>query len=185
MNESRITKLGAARRQINAGIRMLFRNDDPVAVHTVAMAGFRILRDLVKQKGLEDPIDSLIRPGKEKEFWHRGNSFANFFKHADNDPDEVSDDFPEETNDSVLLIAATYYDLLGGEQTDEMLALKVWYMAVNPHVLSQDVTPAMQARVLGSGEIRSLAREEQLRIGSRVLESWSAAREAAKDGSPS
>lgn len=159
---------------------MLFRNDDPVAVHTVAMAGFRILRDLVKQKGLKDPIYSFIRPGKEKEFWRRANSFANFFKHADNDPDEVSEDFSEETNDVVLLIATKYYGLLGCEQTEEMLALEVWYAAVHPDLLARDVTPAMRA-LLAFGEIRTLAREEQLKIVSTVLER----RSAAKDGAPS
>ena len=45
----------------------------------------------------------------------------------------------EEANDSVLLIAATYYDLLGCQQTEEMQALAVWYMTLNPDVLSQDV----------------------------------------------
>ena len=105
MNETRITKRQAAQRQIDAGIRMLFRNDDPVAIHTVAMAAFRILSDLVKQRGLEHPIDSMIRPGKEKKFWRGINSSANFFKHADKDPDDISDGFLEEANDSVLLIS--------------------------------------------------------------------------------
>ena len=111
MNETRITKLQAAQRQIDAGIWMLFRNDDPVAIHTVAMAALRILRDLVKQRGLEHPVDSMIRPGKENEFWCGVSSFANFFKHADRDPDDISDGFREEVNDAVLLLAAfTYYD---------------------------------------------------------------------------
>ena len=181
MDESRITKIEAAQRQINAGIRMLFRNDDPVAVHTVAMAGFRILRDLVKHKGLEHPIDSLIRPGKENELWRGASSFANFFKHANTDPDGVSDGFSEEINESVLLIAATYYGLLGCEQTDEMQTLTAWYMAVHPDILAQDANPAIQVLVLASGEIRSLERAQQLKIGSTVLERWSEAREAARN----
>ena len=32
-----MTKIQAAQRRIDAGIWMLFRNDDPVAIHTVAM----------------------------------------------------------------------------------------------------------------------------------------------------
>ena len=176
MNESKITKLEAARRQINAGIRMLFSNDDPVAIHTIAMAGFRIVRDLAKQKGLEDPIDSLIRPGKEKEFWRKGNSFANFFKHADNDPNEISDDFSEETNDCVLLIAATYWVLLGCEQTKEMQVLAAWYMALHPEVLAQDVNPAIQVFLLAFDEIRFRSRREQLKIGLTMLEKCGAAR---------
>ena len=164
-----MTKIQAAQRQINAGIRMLFRNDDPVAIHTVAMAAFRILRDLAKQRGLEHPVDSMIRPGKEKEFWRGVNSSANFFKHADKDPDDISGGFLEEANDSVLLIAATYYDLLGYQQTEEMQALAVWYMTLNPDVLSQDVNPAVQALFLASGEIRSLPRKQQLEFGLTVL----------------
>ena len=170
MNETKITKLQAAQRQIDAGIGMLFKNDDPVAIHTVAMAAFRILRDLVKQRGLEDPVDSMIRPGKENEFWREVGSFANFLKHANKDPDDISGDFSEETNDVVLLLAARYYDLLGCQQTKEMQALTAWYMTLNPSVLSQDVNPAIQAFVLAtSGEITPLPREQQLKIGLSVL----------------
>ena len=75
----------------------------------------------------------------------------------------------EENNDSVLLFAATYYALLGCQQTEEMQALAVWYMTLNPGVLSQDANSEMQARVLASGEIRSLPREQQLEIGLTVL----------------
>ena len=174
MNETRITKLQVAQRQIDAGIWMLFRNDDPVAIHTVAMAALRILRDLVKQRGLEHPVDSMIRPGKEKEFWCGVSSFANFFKHADRDPDDISDGFREEVNDAVLLLAAfTYYDFLGCQRTEEMEAITAWYITLHPNVLSQDVNPAMQALVLASGEIRSLPREQQLTIGLMVLKSKS------------
>ena len=164
-----MTKIQAAQRQIDAAIWMLFRNDDPVAIHTVAMAAFRILRDLAKQRGLEHPVDFMIRPGKEKEFWCGVNSFSNFFKHADKDPDDTSGGFLEENNDSVLLFAATYYALLGCQQTEEMQALAVWYITLNPGVLSQDANSEMQARVLASGEIRSLPREQQLEIGLTVL----------------
>ena len=141
MNETKITKLQAAQRQIDAGILMLFRNDDPVAIHTVAMAAFRILRDLAKQRGLEHPVDSMIRPGKENEFWRGVSSSANFFKHADKDPNGISDGFTEELNDLVLLIAATYYGLLGCQQTEEMKALSAWFVTLHPNVLSQDVNP--------------------------------------------
>ena len=40
---SALNKPEAARRQIDAAIRMLFSGEDPVAVHTLAMAGFEFL----------------------------------------------------------------------------------------------------------------------------------------------
>ena len=111
----------------------------------------------------------MLRPGKAKEFWCGVNSFANFLKHADNDPDDISGGFREEVNDLVLLLATTYYDFLGCQRTKEMEALTTWYMTLHPDVLSQDVNPAVQALVLASGEIRSLPREQQLKIGLMVL----------------
>jgi len=47
----RLTKIDAARRQISAGIRMLFVGKDPVAIHTLAMAAFRTVRDLTARQG--------------------------------------------------------------------------------------------------------------------------------------
>jgi hypothetical protein len=41
-----VNKPEAARRQIEAAIRQLFSNEDPIAVLTLAAAGLRIVRDL-------------------------------------------------------------------------------------------------------------------------------------------
>lgn len=49
-----ITKLGAARRLLRAAIRMHFHREDELAVHTVASAAYGILKDLKKQRGLNE-----------------------------------------------------------------------------------------------------------------------------------
>jgi hypothetical protein len=51
MAKIRINKIEAAQRQLDAAIRRLFANEDPVAIHTLAMAAFRILRDLAIKNG--------------------------------------------------------------------------------------------------------------------------------------
>jgi hypothetical protein len=43
--------LAAASRQLNAAIRMFFVKEDELAIHTVASAAFRILRDVTKKRG--------------------------------------------------------------------------------------------------------------------------------------
>ena len=171
MNEIRVTKIQAAQRQIDVAIRMLFRNEDPVAIHTVAMAGFRILRDLTEKMGLEHPIDSMIKPGKEKEFWGALNSFSNFCKHADRDPNVVWSGFREDANDITLLTAATYYRHFGYEWTNEMQVLWSWYVSLHPDVLSEDAGVAIHALVLSTQlkDFRSFARKEQLSIGLTML----------------
>src|ERR1700734_3571163 len=46
-----ITKTAAAQRQLDAAIRMHLANEDSLAIHTVASAAFRILRDLKEKRG--------------------------------------------------------------------------------------------------------------------------------------
>jgi hypothetical protein len=49
-----INKLEAARRQLDAAIRMTFANEDDLAIHTVAAAAYRIVRDLLDKRGRSD-----------------------------------------------------------------------------------------------------------------------------------
>ena len=57
-----INKLEAARRQIDAAIRMTFDNEDELAIHTVAAAGYRILREILAKRGRHD-LEELLRIG--------------------------------------------------------------------------------------------------------------------------
>jgi hypothetical protein len=47
----RILKLAAAQRQLDAAIRMMFAEEDSLAITTVAAAAYRILRDLKEKRG--------------------------------------------------------------------------------------------------------------------------------------
>ena len=170
MSDQGVTKNEAARRQIDAAILMLFRNDDPLAVHTVAMAGFQILRDLAKRRGLKHTLDSMIRPGREKEFWGEFNNPANFLKHADRDPNGVLSPISDDTNDKLLVIACTYYELLGNVWTLEMGVLMSWYMSLHPNLLSNSVDPEMVCLVDEESDIQFLARNEQLATGLMKLQ---------------
>jgi hypothetical protein len=46
-----INKIAAAIRQLDAAIRMFFAKEDELAIHTVASAAFRILRDITEKRG--------------------------------------------------------------------------------------------------------------------------------------
>ena len=60
-----INKLEAARRQLDAAIRMTFANEDELAIHTVAAAAYRILRDMLHKRGRHD-LEDLYRAGLYK-----------------------------------------------------------------------------------------------------------------------
>ena len=51
-----ISKLDAARSQIDASIEMYFTSANPVALHTLTMAAYNILRDLAKKDGSKYPF---------------------------------------------------------------------------------------------------------------------------------
>lgn len=46
-----VSKIAAASRQLDAAIRMFFEKEDDLAIHTIASASFRILRDVTEKRG--------------------------------------------------------------------------------------------------------------------------------------
>src|ERR1700727_600867 len=46
-----ISKIATAQRQLDAAIRMFFKREDELAIHTVAAAAFQILRDVTRGPG--------------------------------------------------------------------------------------------------------------------------------------
>jgi hypothetical protein len=54
-----INKIAAAGRQLDAAIRMYFIEEDELAVHTVASAAFRVLRDITAKRGRSFTADVL------------------------------------------------------------------------------------------------------------------------------
>ena len=53
MKEFKVSKLDAAKWQLETAIRLYFSDSDPVSIHTVTAAAYNILRDVTKQKGVE------------------------------------------------------------------------------------------------------------------------------------
>jgi hypothetical protein len=78
------SKIDVARRQLSTAIRLFFEQRDPVAVHTLVAASHQILADLGDAAGV---LSLLKGSNKTAEFIRKMNYAANFFKHADNDPD--------------------------------------------------------------------------------------------------
>ncbi|MDE2230201.1 MAG: hypothetical protein KGL11_14330 [Alphaproteobacteria bacterium] len=86
-----ITKIEAARRQLRTALELWFADGDPVSIHTLAYAAYEVVHFVAKSK---DPNTELIFdwPGIKDEArgqWRKiiaGD--ANFFKHANRDPDD-------------------------------------------------------------------------------------------------
>jgi hypothetical protein len=55
-----INKLAAAKRQLQAAIRMFFLPEDELAVHTVAAAAYGLLKDIKSARGLSEAADTYL-----------------------------------------------------------------------------------------------------------------------------
>lgn len=174
----RINKIDAARRQIDAAIRMTFAGEDPIAVHSVIAAGHRIIKDICEKRG---DIESFLRftdwiaEGYEKQFWSAMNRSANFIKHADTDADAIHE-FDEEEADFMIVFASKWYGDLGHSRSREMNTFATWWAIQHP----LGITPAYVEVIKKAGllsefetmqrEIVHLTRKDRLRIGKLFLD---------------
>lgn len=166
-----LDKIGAARIQINCAIEMLFEGKHPIAVHTVVMAGSRIVRDLASRTNSPflQNVSKHVADGDLNQFWRQTNIAANFFKHADNDPEDVFPGIDERVNEFAIFTAAMLLKELSAKSTPEIESFFAWFFSIYPEMLvacnARDFvlqTPALM-------ELRQLSRSEQLKCGLSVL----------------
>ena len=126
---SEITKQEAALRQLDQAIRAFFRNDDMLAVHTLAAAATEVLSDLGKIRGVISPLrdPERIRPERQKEWLAALRKTQNFLKHADTDPDR-SHTYNEEETVFLLFEAVGLAGALVNETGRERHAFFVWFV---------------------------------------------------------
>ena len=183
--EAHITKAVAAQRQLDAAVRMLFANEDGLAVHTLVAAAHTILVDLdarQSKSALSDAysaaLERLIQtlklphPGEEnvrrdvpalKDLIQRlRRKPANFLKHADRDSHASLDEKTLRTED-LLLEACVVYRELGFNLTREMQAYGRWHLAVYPRQQSDKINTAL-------GFVHELSRDAQIQFGAFLLQ---------------
>jgi hypothetical protein len=114
MESITITKLGAARQQLETAILLFFDRRDPVAIHTLVGAAYDIIDDVNQRRGGTEMFVKhryVQLPGRPE--IGAINSPQNFFKHADRDPDAELEFFPEMTESFLVDACRKYMDLTG------------------------------------------------------------------------
>jgi len=104
-DEFRLSKIDAARRQLDASIRMLFNGEDILAVHTVAAAAGTIIKDiaLAKFPGQSWHAGAMqVNKLDAKTYFNIMNAAANFLKHANQDPEGAWHFSPTETETTIF-----------------------------------------------------------------------------------
>jgi hypothetical protein len=135
----KISKLDAARRQIDTAVRLYFDRGDPVSIHTLAAAAFEILKDLDKQAPktgtFYDLIAQYVQPEYRKVVTKTLKEAQNFFKHADRDAEAVFE-FSLAEPELFLLGACDKFRELGGHRSAEMAVFIIWFTLQNPGMIT-------------------------------------------------
>lgn len=151
MEELKISKLDAAKRQLEVAIRLYFHFGDPVAIHTLTAAAYNVLKDINSHRGGEQVLmkaqlaKEFIRPEYQKEFIKKLNEAENFFKHANSDPEAVLK-FKPRQSEFLLWEAVEIYQRLTGEITPFLHAYRGWFMMHNQPMFSN--LPEAQRKII-------------------------------------
>ena len=126
MVEQALSKPDVAKNQLDTAIDLWFEGRDSVSVYTLAFASLSVLMNIYSHHagdGFFDDLDVLMR---SKKGTRTLATAANFFKHADNDPTAVIENFQPHMAMTVIAIAIPVYRRLSGSFTPKMNAFAIW-----------------------------------------------------------
>lgn len=144
----KLSKTDAARRQLEAAIRLWFFDGDAVSVHTLAAAAHQLVHDLGKARGLGTSLRELsdVRPEYRRKLREAIVRDENFFKHADRDPDALLEFRPTVTT-YMLVDAVLTYQTLTSERPPILRTFSIWMTIQNPDLIKQEVREEWIARL--------------------------------------
>jgi hypothetical protein len=138
--EIKVKKMDAARRQLKTAVRLWFDDSDPVSVHTLALAAYGILHTIPRKRGESGLLfDSFAIKKEMRNDWAKLlREQANFFKHADRDPEgEVS--FALFANEVFILFSIMALSKMGEPLELEERAFLGWHSMMRPHLVKEEL----------------------------------------------
>ncbi len=166
-----ISKLEAAKRQLDCAIRLYFHDDDMCSVITLCRAAFRLLWDLYPK---------LAEDGFEKEFgkiiefmgWEEYNAITNFLKHADKDHEDQMEPHEVHAVSGIGFSVILYGRVTNGKLSAEMKAWETIMTLWQPDVWDSHPDPDHPHYAdfrRGVEKIVNASREERLTMGRGFL----------------
>ena len=159
----RVSKLNAARRQLDCAIELWFADKDKVSVHTLAAAAHQIIHDINQKKGGKELLfDSAKIKDEHRSDWISILKNAmNFFKHADKDAEEILE-FTPATSEMFMLFSIMGLESIGETTNDTEYTFFLWFSIHNPDLLTKTYRKIMKelAPVGYLDEIRNISKGE-------------------------
>lgn len=172
MPKGQVTKFEAARRQLVTAIRLFFEEGDSVSVYSLAHASWEVLDALCKHRGLTRFRNQMSGATgmTEQEIKKIASYGRNFFKHANDDPDDVLEDFSDGLNDHVLIGATMDFGMLASAKPMEVQVFQLWYFAAHPEKAPRpDFDAIIEAADEHFPDFAAMDRKGKKNAGLRVL----------------
>lgn len=131
-----VSKLDAARRQLETAITLFFHFGDPISIHALAAAACEVLGDLADSYQIkyeltfETAIKTYVKPEHHARLIEKHRAPKNFFKHADRDPGAMLKFNPTIT-EFFLFEAVDLYHLIANEWPPLFLTYRAWWVLQN------------------------------------------------------
>lgn len=138
-----VTKLDAARRQLETAITLWFADGDFVSIHTLAAAAHAIVHDVALKKGIRGTplFDEIMLPqlGYDTTSYKRAIRKAeNFFKHAKDDPHGIFD-CSQAITECIMFSTIECYLRLVSEKSLPISMFRARYMFQFPQLLNENL----------------------------------------------
>jgi hypothetical protein len=124
--ESGISKIEAAKRQLDTAIDLWFKDGDGLSAFTLAYAGFKLLGNLYTHQGIDGFGRAIERLTMERGAHKSMARIANFLKHADRDPDDSLSFFHPDLTVVVIGLSTLLYKNLTDSLSLKMQAFDSW-----------------------------------------------------------
>lgn len=169
-----ISKLEAAKRQLDCSIRLFFNDDDMSSIITLSRAAFRILWDIypmLVDDGFEKPFGNIIRILG----WDRFHEITNFLKHADKDPEAQLESHEISAQLGIGWAVILYGRITEGGFSPEMKAWETYMTVAQPDVWDSHPDPGAEGYEdfrKAVEEFQNSSREQRLAMGRYFLQGF-------------
>lgn len=176
----KLSKLEAAKRQLNFAIQAFFENKDIVPIHSLAGAAHIVAHDLVEARNPGGTWANMIATTNNLSIGAALNTLRktqNDLKHAAKDPNGIIEVDPKDTEFLIISVMLDIGQLNGAEEIHSIEAsvYQLWFFAMHEEIFTADeYQPIVSSARQLFPSIKAMQREEQLRCGLKAIEEYKA-----------
>jgi hypothetical protein len=170
---SPLTKTTVARRQLATAIELFFAGRDLVSIYSLATNAWEIIDVLCIKAGIESmsiQARGFIPAGKDLKRNYVNSPYRNFFKHAENDPDQTVEPLSPSHVEGLVFLAVEDYIRLNSRSPVQFQIFQLWYLAKHPEKLDPTVASELIEVVTKAFPgLASLPSDDQVAQGAQML----------------